>query len=366
MAEYYAVATGNFSSCGWNKVGGGDPLAWDAGTSRYSNLLVGDTLYCNNKIITLDYDLLLPAGQTGLVTITNSVASGVTANGKFEISNAAARILQATLLAVTGSVCFKTAASNGFSLTIKGNVTGGAAANSRGVDNASSGNVTIEGNVTGGTNASGVGVYSNSGGNVTVNGNVQGTITRGIHIAAGAATVVVGGWVKAGNNGHGIDFGGTGSIAVAGYVEAAGGSGICNSGYANIDVQGYVKGGTSATGSYGVYNMNGASVIVRGDIVGNAALCYGVYNYANGPVTCYGNIIEGVFGGGAQALGFGGNCGTLNLGNWTSANYFLIGGMKFPKQLLAAQVKKGVIHGDLVGSLSGGGGPFGRFRRIDK
>lgn len=163
--DYYAQTSAqNINTASlWNTnpAGGGTDLVW-------ANIQAGDNLYANGKTaIAINVSFNIGTGK-----ISTEAGAG-TAGGDFITVNATAITVVANIVSGT-TTCFAPVASTGI-ITWTGNITGGVAANARGVYlNTSDNTLNLTGNVTGGSAISAYGIQNNQASIVAVTGNVTG------------------------------------------------------------------------------------------------------------------------------------------------------------------------------------------------
>ena len=292
---------------------------WSA-TSTWTGGVVpgnGDTACLNGFVVVMNI-ATIPASGT-LAQLDGSNGSGGSTVGRLTIDLATLgnAVINATqILAYNpGSSGFLgvSGAAPSNTLTINGNVTGGSGSNAFGIYNTSTGSVTVTGNVTGGSGTSANAIYNTSTGSVTVTGNVT----------AGSVS-----------NAFGLRNNSTGTVTITGNV--TGGSG-------------------SAT--YGIYNTSTGSVTVTGNVTGGSGtIAYGIYNVSTGLATVNSGNLINTTQCSALAGGFVYNPGPANYVEWPAAGSTTI---KYPQQLAATDVRTGVVHGNLTGSLIQAGAASG-------
>jgi hypothetical protein len=200
--------------------------------------------------------------------------------------------------------------------------------------------ITISGHAT----ATGAhGVYNNggSGATIQIGGNCQGTLT--------------------GMDSNGLRSTGNNCTITLNHV--LGGSGIGMSAGANImgtgttvTVNGDVVGGNYS--SFGL-TLGCTSAVVYGTITGGQDSGSMGLNAGTCLCTVYGNLIDSLY--------CGAYAGRIRLAH-TSANYHQMYrspdnvAVKYPPQLTAGDIKKGLVHGDVVGTVD----PASAFRRLNR
>lgn len=193
MATYYAQGAGVIDEVEWDTAaaGGGTDLVW-------ANLDPADILVANGKAITIDLSFTCAKISTlayaGTVGGSFTVTAACTVTADLEYGSAGGETCLATsgtgyALVITGDILASTggvASKRGLSVvtaltsvTINGDVTGGAGTSNHGVNVESGTTVTVNGSVTQGTGSSARGIHSN-GAVIVNNGNVSG-------IASGAS-----------------------------------------------------------------------------------------------------------------------------------------------------------------------------------
>lgn len=117
---------------------------------------------------------------------------------------------------------------------------------------------------------------------------------------------------------------------------------------ATLTITGNVTGG-SASSAYGACNTSTGTITITGNVTGgSASRAAGAYNYSTGEIilnSC--NLINGT-----AAVAYMGKPPTWNI---NANNYLKWSNINFPQQLNANQVLGGVVHGDIIGTLAGGG-----------
>jgi hypothetical protein len=266
--------------------GGGTDLVW-------ANRQAGDVFVANGQTgIAIDVDPGVGASQVTLSTATNG--------GGFTV--AAGTTITAHIIAGT-TTCVVSSGSG--TVTINGNITGGATATTRAVEIAAQ-TVVVNGNIIGGSSSSGHGLYKSSAtGSVTITGNITGG-SSGVgffNLAAAAFTV-------------------TGNITGGAATDAAYGQGI--------------KNGSTGTGT------------ITGTVSGGTGQGAGIVNASTGAITITGNLIFSATG--SPLMG----------GYYTftpaASQYIQIGGTNYPVQLAPENIKSGVVSGSTTGTYSAGGG----------
>lgn len=200
MATWYARQTANINAANvWNAApdGSGAWLTWPPAAS--------DVLLANNFTVTVNV-------STTVAEVRNDNTGGATAGGSFTLANGA--VLMGNVYSGTaGTRCVTLTGTNSATivgqiqsgattavdmtssgtLTVTGNVTGGTAANARGINQATAaGTITITGDVTGGTNSSAVGVNSAIAGTITLTGNSIGATAIGLSNTVGGSASISG------------------------------------------------------------------------------------------------------------------------------------------------------------------------------
>ena len=230
--------------------------------------------------------------------------------GKINVNlTAGDRVITATVINAgthTSGVIYVYGATN--TLTVNTDeIIAGSATSAQGIKNNGTGHVIINGDCTGGVGGYTSGAYNVTTGTITING-----------ISTGSGTNYSNGVFNVG--------GGIVTINNPGENAAVGGSGI---------------------NSYGVYNNGAGTVNIVGDVVGGSSFsAWGAHNKIEaGTINITGNLI---FTDGGAAP-YGGFDPTIVAG---SEYYIQLAGVKFPQQLLAAQVLRAIEHGDRTGTLA--------------
>jgi hypothetical protein len=191
MATYYAQGAGVIDEVEWDTTaaGGGTDLVW-------ANLDPADILVANGKAITIDLSFtcakISTLAYTGTVGGSFTVTAACTITADLEYGSAGgetclttsgtgyALVITGDILASTGGVASKRGLSVVTALTsvtINGDVTGGAGTSNHGVNVESGTTVTVNGSVTQGTGSSARGIHSN-GAVIVNNGIVSGIATQ--------------------------------------------------------------------------------------------------------------------------------------------------------------------------------------------
>jgi hypothetical protein len=290
MVLRYAVANGNWSN----------PATWDGGTLPGN----GDDVYTDGKTVTIDIDLV---GTYRPARLFSGNRGGGTNGGTFNVSTTIQIGELGNPVDIFGSDVDYSSTINfygitGTTLTIYGNVSGGAYALSFGVRNNSTGTITINGNVSGGTASyDAYGALNNSSGTITINGNVSGgtgTYVYGVRNNS-TGTIIINGNVfgGSGNTAHGVLNNSSGTITINGNVSGVNGynaHGAFNNSSGTITINGNVFGGFGGY-AYGVTNGSSGTITINGNVSGGGyhwqyGNIYGVVNSSIGIITINGNI----------------------------------------------------------------------------
>lgn len=196
-------------------------------------------------------------------------------------------------------------------LSVTGNVTGGASIGANGILNSTGGNISIIGNVTAGTNDDANGINALICNNVSVSGNItggsSGARTSGLVVGSSTGFISVTGNViggnSTGNNCYGILNNSSQTVNIRGNVTGGGNNngvyfnvGLNHGTTGTVSITGNATGGFSSTGlsySNGIDLTDNANLIVFGNVAGgynNNTNCYGIYNQKDGNITVYGNV----------------------------------------------------------------------------
>lgn len=235
MPTYYARKTGNVNATDvW--------ATTPTGTAAAVTLTASDVLVSNSFTVTINVN-------TTVAEIRNDNIGGATAGGTFTLL-AAGVSLTANIISGHTTQAATASPSGGATISVTGNIQGGAAG--YGIDVGGSGTLNVVGNITGGSATNIYGLRFTGSGVVNVTGSVTGATASGIFVS-GTGTVNVTGDVT----------GGSGATAGTGIT--------CNSS-ATVNVFGTATGGGQANGvtgqSTGPINVTRA----RGNGFGNGSV----------------------------------------------------------------------------------------------
>lgn len=248
MANYRAIATGNWSNSATWDGGGVPPNA------------AGHNVYTNTFTVTVDQ-----AVDVALITnasVTAAFVGGGTsaaAGGSIILSNS--NNITANLTA-SGSVNLVSSSITG-TVSITGNLTSGGSSGGSCLTHSGAGAITVTGNLTCGAGATAHCIINSGSGTITLNGNAQGSNTgaaTAISNTGASGIVVVNGNVTGGSSGIGITNSSTGNVTITGNVTASTTAGISNTSTGTITL---LSGTYTATNSANAVTSTNASSVVR-------------------------------------------------------------------------------------------------------
>jgi hypothetical protein len=158
MAIRYAVASGLWSAT----------ATWDGGTLPAS----GDDVYANGFTVSIDQSITVNSLRK-----TTNATPGIAGGGNFNVT-------ASVTITITDGIQSSHSATNTSAVlnistgtptvTVNGNIAGGAGASRRGITVSVAADVTINGDLTGGTGGGSVGLLLSGAATVTINGSVTG------------------------------------------------------------------------------------------------------------------------------------------------------------------------------------------------
>ncbi|HBR20289.1 MAG: hypothetical protein UV78_C0006G0016 [Parcubacteria group bacterium GW2011_GWA2_43_17] len=375
MADRYRQANGTWNDGNWfAAASGGSPL----GIAPEA----GDTVFLNSKTVALD------VSTAALTAIYAGVAASSTGTGNITCSVNGLSITATTLLAgtatlitfsgtgafiINGVLIGSTAGMEAFGLlnTAAGTVSiteirggGNSGMSCHGVKNTGVGASFIFTTVKAGTGMDANGFYSAvvcsiQATNVYAGTNTAGPSCIGISCTAAATLTVVNAYGSNGMDSAAIKLSAAAVLNVTNVIGSTESAIWLTSGAAIVtatNVTGGVAGGGYAP--YGIWCYSGTPTVkISGGILspGNGANTYGIYSPGASHLVTLENatVIN-------TALCQASNSNKpITILAAQQSNYFQFGTYKFPLQLAASNVKKGVVHGDITGTLVSGGGGSG-------
>jgi hypothetical protein len=242
MATWTAQRAGN-----WSRTSDNADSPWYDGSTQSGWASVpgnGDAIVLNGFAVAQDI-ATIPASGT-LLSITDAAKDGKLTLAMDTLSTAVINCTTITCGTSTDGIIYPSGTSVGKSLTINGNIAGGAGTNAVGMKHNFYGTLTVNGNVTGGT---------------------SGNYCTGVSLNTGRSSIAVNGNVTGGSL-H------TGGCGIASYTSTNAG--------ASIVVVGNVTGGSGGTNTAGIGRSNSVQLQITGDISGGAgARSAGVSNDYN-------------------------------------------------------------------------------------
>jgi hypothetical protein len=243
MATWFATANGNINSAGrWapNPNGSGTALTWPPAS--------GDILVANGKVIDVNVSTNLGSGQ-----FRTDAFGGATLDAGFFRASTAGVTMTGDFVGV-GAYGYIVRNTSSGTVSLVGNVTGGALAGYVGVFADTAGSTTnITGIVTGGsaTNTWGVNV-SNAAATVNITGSCiggSGATAHGAMNGAGGTLTLTGTATGGSGSGSGVRNQSTGTAIVTNAVASATASGIFNNAGGTFTVSGYAQASTAQSGA---------------------------------------------------------------------------------------------------------------------
>lgn len=301
----------------------------------------------------------MPTAYNITCTAPNGIINQGTTNvaPTLTISATTGSIILTTNIRGTGTVNTSNAVTisgNGHNITVNGDIYGGAATSTLGVNRNASGTFTVNGVIYGGTiTASATGLVNTALGTGTINvigglSTVSGSVGPSLNNAA-ICTINI-----TGNIGNGPAYTNTNtstfintaastitilgniSISTTGFTSV---NGLSNSGNATINVTGNITGGASSPGSCTGITISLGSLTVTGTVIGgNATNNHGI-NQTGGTVVINGNVTGGT------------NCPGL-LSNGTSATITgdIFASATFPGVQSTSTTANTLVNGSLYGN----------------